>query len=330
MNELEQKYKKEELTPCELKELREKINSMSDSQLESSLYESWSSEELDDSRIDNSRIDDAQIEILKTRIDKNILPLQKRYSLYKRVAQMAAAVLLPIFIIATAYLYTENNSLTAKEIIITTEKGERATIVLPDGTKVTLNSESRLVYNSADYNRKERKIDFNGEGYFSVAKDERRPFFIDAKDLQVEVLGTTFNLLARSMGSTAELSLEEGSVQFLSLLTGKSVILKPNQRAVLDRAVGSINVIDYNDVTDASAWKRGEMIFRNVPFSEVLEKIGAIYDVKIVSSDLIDKTDLFTGTLSRTDINEVLEILEKSYHLKITLKGGHIYVSKQY
>ena len=189
-----------------------------------------------------------------------------------------------------------------------------------------MNAESRLSYNLSNFNSDERRVAFDGEGYFRVAKNPSSPFSITAKGLKVSVLGTTFNLRARSADATAELSLEEGSVRFQSLKTGQGVILLPNQKAILDQIHGTVTVEESSYTTDASAWRRGELVFRNVPFAEVLKEIEEVYHVSIaIETEEIDyQGDLFTGVLSRTNINEVLEVIEHSYHLKATLKDGTI------
>lgn len=319
MDKLQQKYRNDNLTPDELRRLREEVNSMSDDRLEDSLREAWESAEASSS--DARRLDE-----LKMRIDQRLFPSHRVVPLYWKVLRIAAAVLLPLFMIATVYLYQENTVLSQKDFVATTGKGEQVTISLPDGTQVTLNAESRLSYNLSNFNSDERRVAFDGEGYFRVAKNPSSPFSITAKGLKVSVLGTTFNLRARSADATAELSLEEGSVRFQSLKTGQGVILSPNQKAILDQINGTVTVEESSYTTDASAWRRGELVFRNVPFAEVLEEIEEIYHVSIViEMEEIDyQDDLFTGVLSRTNINEVLEVIEHSYHLKATLKDGAI------
>lgn len=319
MDELEQKYRNDKLNPDELKRLREEVNSMSDDRLEDSLREAWESAEASPS--DADRLDE-----LKVRIGQQLFPSHRVVPLYWKVLRIVAAVLLPLFMIATVYLYQENTVLSQKDFVAATGKGEQVTISLPDGTQVTLNAESRLSYNLSNFNSDERRVVFDGEGYFRVAKNPSSPFSISAKGLKVSVLGTTFNLRARSADATAELSLEEGSVRFQSLKTGQGVILSPNQTAILDQIHGTVTVEESSYTTDASAWRRGELAFRNVPFAEVLKELEEAYHVSIaIETEKIDyQDDLFTGVLSRTNINEALEVIEHSYHLKATLKDGKI------
>lgn len=318
MDELEQKYRNDKLNPDELKRLREAVRSMSEDRLEDSLREAWESAEA--SPGDARRLDE-----LKGRIDRQIFPVKRVVPLYLKVFRIAAAILLPLFMLATVYLYRENTTLAQQDFVAATGVGEQVTISLPDGTQVTLNAGSRLSYNLSDYNSNERRVTFDGEGYFRVAKNAASPFSVRAKGLVVSVLGTTFNLRARSADTTAELSLEEGSVRFQALKTGQNVVLSPNQKVVLDQVCGTLTVEDELHVEDASAWRRGELAFRNVPFAEVLEEIERVYHVSIVVAEgQAYQNDLFTGVFSRTDINEVLEVIGRSYHMKAMLKDGKI------
>ncbi len=319
MDRLEQKYRDNSLTPEELRCLREKVNLMSDECLETSLREAWESAEASPSDI-------YCLDKLKEKIDGQLFSSSRTIPFYRKVIRIAAAVLLPLFMIATIYLYQENATLSQKEFVASTGVGEQVTISLPDGTQVTLNAESHLSYNLSDYNSSERQVTFDGEGYFRVAKNPDNPFSIHAKGLKVSVLGTTFNLRARSSDSVAELSLEEGSVCFQALKTGQKVVLSPNQKAVLDQRNGTVTIEEDLRITDASSWRRGELVFRNVPFAKVLEEIEKVYRVSIileVDGELY-RNDLFTGVMSRTNINEVLEVIEHSYHLKAILEDGTI------
>lgn len=325
MDKLEKKYRNDSLTPEELFRLRENVNSMTDSQLEVSLRENWDSIEVKSSWEDGNHL-----EILKKNIDRKIISSNKKYSISGRFIRVAAAGLLLVLLSATIYLYQINLELSQQEFVICTAKGEQVSVFLPDSTIVTLNSESRLSYNLKEYNSNKRKIAFEGEGYFQVMKDASNPFVINAKDLEVTVLGTVFNLKTRAIDTWAELSLEQGCVRFLSLKTNQSAIVHPNQKAILDRKTGKVVVKDKNYISDASAWKRGELIFRNVPFREVLDEIERAYCIPIVvkNDSKIYVDDLFTGVLSRTDINEVLEVIEVSYHLKAVLKDGKITLTR--
>ncbi|WP_300704398.1 FecR family protein [Bacteroides sp.] len=319
MDSLESKYRKDVLTPSELQELRGKVNSMSDNELGEQMYHSWINEE-----VDCTFVEEEKISKMKGNINKAIgKKYSKKYQLI-RIGQIAAAVLLPVFIILSAYLYNENRQITSDDMIVSTGKGERANVSLPDGTTISLNSNSKLSYLPKTYNRKERNISFNGEGYFQVYKNKDVPFIINSKGLQVKVLGTTFNLYVRENSQKAELALEEGSVWLQSTKSSKNVVLHHNQKAIIDQATGNITVIEDKDIKKSSAWRQGDMIFRNTPLSEVLQSLEENYSITFKTDCKSCLIDRFTGTLPTTDLNEVLEVIEKSYHLKAEISGNVI------
>lgn len=322
MKDLEQKYINDQLHPEELRLFRTKINSLSDDEIGAIMKDSWMNDEIDTSGVTTKRMDN-----LKISIDERVRLKRFSYNWGIKIIRIAASILLPLFMFATLYLYNENQLLGREEIQISTGKGERTNLTLPDGTIVTLNSDSKLSYMPAIYNKGERQINFEGEGYFQVYKDKDCPFIIKAEGLNVKVLGTVFNLLVRNEDKIAELSLEEGSVQLSSALTGEGVVLKPEQKAVLNQVNGRITVLTEENIGLSSAWKHGNLIFRNTPLGYVLKTIQERYDVEFkleCSNDCLN--DLFTGTVTTSDLNGVLEILEKSYHMKASIKGKFIYM----
>lgn len=322
MSNLEDKYRNDTLSPAELQALREEVNAMSDPELEQRLYQSWKEKD-----IDASFVEDERMAKIKGKINVAIGKERSIVPMFIRYGQIAAAVLLPVFITLSIYLYYENSRITSDEMIVSTGMGERANVTLPDGTAVSLNSNSRLGYIPKTYNQEKRNIEFSGEAYFQVMKNASVPFIIDAKGLKVQVLGTTFNLSVRENAQTAELALEEGSVQLLSVKSNKKVILSPSQKAILDQKTGAITVVSSENVKDASAWRLGDMVFRNTPLSEVLRTIEENYDVSIEINSDIRLTDQFTGSVPVGNLNEVLEVLEKSYHFKTEITGKIILLS---
>lgn len=316
MDNPEIKYRKDTLSPAELDQLRKKVNTMSDDELGKQMYRSWMEEDLDCSSVDDRRIKE-----IKNKIDVVIDRKRSIISTLIRVGQIAAVLLLPVFIILSIYFYKENNRISSEEMIVSTGRGERANITLPDGTSVILNFNSQLAYMPQTYNREERVIQFKGEAYFQVAKNKTVPFIINAKGLKVHVLGTIFNLSVRENSSTAELALEEGSVRLSSVKTNSQVVLCPLQKAILDQNTGDITVVSDNNIKDISAWKEGNMVFRNAALFEVLRKIEENYHVKIEINCKDCLTDKFTGTLPVNNLNEALEVLKKSYHLQAEAKN---------
>jgi len=319
MKYLEQKYRRDELSPQELKTLRETLQSMSEEQIGQTMRDSWMDGDTDTSDVDNTRMDK-----LKQRIDRQLNFRPAPRVVLVRALRAAAAVLLLLFISTTIYFYRENKQLESEDMLISTAKGERANITLPDGTKVTLNAESNLAYTPKLYNKNERQIRLDGEAFLQVKHDKARPFRIDAKGLYVNVLGTTFNLLVRDGNPTAELTLEKGHVRFASVLSGKYVVLDPNQKAILCQSNGEITVMKEMDIQQATAWTRGELVFRNTPLADVLHTVCETYGVSIETDSQEYMTDLFTGAIPAANLNEVLDILEKTYRFRATLRNSKV------
>jgi len=306
----------------DLLKLKSAVNAMSDEQLEMSMSDAWMGDEIVSSNVDEDRL-----LRLKSKIHREIKKEPHPNRLAFRWMQIAAAVLIPLLLFTGLYFYGDMKQLGSKRMVVSTGVGERATVTLPDGSTVQLNAKSQLSYSPVAFNKKKRQIHFNGEGYFDVAHNEDRPFIIDAFGLSVKVLGTKFNLLARDDDATAELALERGSVSFTSVLTGDRVIVKPEQKVVLDRSKGSITLYDLKHSQDVAAWKRHEMVFRNIPLSDVIAAIEKVYQVEFIPDSKVYLTETFTGTLTTSDINDDLQILEKSFHFKIMMKNNKVFIS---
>lgn len=127
----------------------------------------------------------------------------------------------------------------------------------------------------------------------------------------------------------AELTLEEGSVRLVSIMTGKNVLLAPNQKATLNYATGNITITNNSENSKVAPWRKGDLIFRNEKLKIVLKALENNYNcqIKIDCENCLE--DIFTGTLSISDINEALEVLEKSYHFKTSIKGKEILLYKE-
>ncbi len=312
MIELEQKYYHQDITSDELLRLREKVNASSDEEIGQQMYEQW----MDDSVQPNAedRLPEEVWERIQEKVGiKTVNPWHKVW----RWMQVAAVIMLPVLLATNFWMYDKKNSLQTSETTISTSSGERSNVVLPDGTKIILNENSALSYSAKDFNRAKREITFYGEAFFEVAKDSLHPFGISSEGLNVQVLGTAFNLYTRKGETVARIALQRGKVMFTSTTSQDRAIVLPNQIATLDKSTGSISVTTASDmVKDATAWQRHELVFRNATLRQVLATIEKNYGVSFRFRTPVDMSDLFTGVLSADNLSENLKILEQSYHLK--------------
>jgi ferric-dicitrate binding protein FerR (iron transport regulator) len=323
MNHLIDKYRKDGLTPEELSELKTKVNVMADDELGRLIQRNWMENDADADSVDSG-----VEKRMKNKIDAAIGDKYPRIPLWMRWGQLAAAVLLLVSVLCAVYFYRENRLVLSQQMVVMTGKAERASVALPDGTVVCLNAESTLEYHPKTYNAKERRVHFKGEGYFQVFRNEN-PFFVYAKGLQITVLGTVFNLSVREKNAVAELTLEKGRVSLLSVLSNRSVVLTENQKAIVNQATGDITVITDECVGEVSAWRRGDMVFRNTELSAVVRAIEENYNVTVYVDCRECLTDLFTGTLPVNELNEALEIMEQTYHLTAVIDGKIIVVKSK-
>ena len=205
---------------------------------------------------------------------------------------------------------------------LTTPRGGKYCVTLPDGTIVWLNASTTLRFPVA-FVGKTRKVEVKGEAYFEVAKDEAMPFIVKAGNSEIKVLGTHFNVMAYADDKLLKTTLLEGSVEIVvrKQSAGEeevpAVKLVPGQQAQLD--VNNALTVVNADMEEAIAWKNGFFIFKNEPIESVMQKLARWYDVNVVY-ETTDESILYSANISRAkNISEVLRKLEmtETIHFKI-------------
>lgn len=312
MKDLDKKYRENNLTLEELSELREKINNSSDNDIEELLFDAWNNEEASDFN---------DMDKIKRRIDDRILPKKNRFQLY---FNWAAAILILCLFSASIYFYQRSN-VEPQIVTVTTGKGEKANVKLPDGTVIHMNYESQLSYNAADFNTAEsRTVNFRGEGFFKVYKNAECPFVVSMDYADVKVLGTTFNLLSRDNSEIVQVSLEEGCVEFSPKYIEEKVTLKPGEYLVLNNKYRTLSVNQSKRIDKYSSWRNGYLEFSNSRLGEVLKEIENVYGFTINTNLSVNDTDVFTGMISTSNLYEALNVLEMTYDLKAKINGNII------
>lgn len=252
---------------------------------------------------------DEALSRFKSRIHKKEKRLALRQVL--GVIQRAAAVLfIPVFLLS-AYLFIQQGQGNVRTLAVRTNPGVVSAFDLPDGSKVWLNANSELRYLS-DFNADTRTVELTGQGYFEVTKNAHKPFIVKAdKDYSVEVLGTSFNVSAYKDESMIETTLVEGSVKLNVVSGGKRMtqMLKPNEKAEYQKGAGKIKVFDVNTEYD-TAWKNGEIIFRNHPTDKVLKTQERHYHVVFEVKDNEILKSIITARFKDEQLPQVLEYLK--------------------
>ncbi|WP_407427866.1 FecR domain-containing protein, partial [Arcticibacter sp.] len=206
-------------------------------------------------------------------------------------------------------------------------KGGQFKVVLPDGTKVWINSESELRF-PVTANGKNRSVWLKGEAYFEVAHNKNLPFLVHTADQQVQVLGTHFNIKAYADDASVTTTLLEGSVNIRKLSSGQSVRLAPGQQSVTNSSQKGI-AVSAIEVDQAIAWKNGYFLFDNQDIKGVMKAISRWYDVEVIYKDVTD-AERFGGTFSRNaDLLEILNNLQELSNLHFQVKERKIIVSQK-
>lgn len=203
-----------------------------------------------------------------------------------------------------------------------TPKGGQYQVLLADGSRVWLNAESSL-YFPTEFVGKNRKVVLTGEAYFEVAKNKDMPFIVSMDNMEIEVLGTQFNVKAYADENKISTTLVEGAVRINS--GAAPVLLTPGEQADFDRKDSEIRVAT-TDIQARTAWKNGYFIFDNEDIKSIMLNLSRWYDVDVeYRGDMINKE--FTGRiLRRSNISDVLRMLELTGTIKFQIEGRRIIV----
>jgi len=167
-------------------------------------------------------------------------------------------------------------------------------VELGDGTNVEMNSATQLAFNIS--NSKLRKVSLDGEAYFDVARDKNRPFIVHTNRMDIQVLGTEFNVSTYSSPHYYSTTLVEGSIK-VTTANGKTHLLEPSEQARISVDDYKIEILDA-DVQDVVAWTSGRMVFRNETLEVLASKLSRWYDTEFVVDEEL-KNLKFNGTLTK-------------------------------
>jgi transmembrane sensor len=206
--------------------------------------------------------------------------------------------------------------------MITTPRGGQYQLQLADGTKVWLNAASSLRFPMA-FAGKERSVELTGEAYFEVVHNAAQPFHVKAGDVDVQDLGTEFDVNAYSDEPDVKATLVQGRVNVKR--EGNHVFLNPGQQAKVLKGVDDIR-IDYDvDLEEVVAWKNGRFLFNGAGIESIMRQVERWYDVQVVYEG--KPAGLISGSLPRAvNVSQVLKILEATGKVDFSVNGKEIIV----
>lgn len=202
--------------------------------------------------------------------------------------------------------------------------GKRSEIELADGSKVWLNSGSKLVF-PATFMGDKREVYLEGEGIFEVTHNKKQPFVVKAANHEIEVLGTVFNLSSYPEDSLTEIALKNGSVKIYpidrkKLTTNKNIIIRPGELAICNKETDEIQT-KLVDIDKYFSWREGIFIFKNDNLFTIMKKISKYYNVPIIIKNQDLANQEFSGLLDIKDsvesvLNTIKETTEFEYQIK--------------
>lgn len=233
------------------------------------------------------------------------------------IQRVAAILMLPLMVYS-GYVTIQNQkkSITEHQAVMQTVSSRQGMVTqftLADGTKVWLNSNSELQFPML-FTEDKREVKLKGEGFFEVTKNEKQPFRVNAGELKVEVLGTSFNVISFDNDAQSEVVLVTGEVALTSengQINREYSKMHPGQRAVYQKEKQKIFAEEVN-VDKYISWRDGNLIFRDDSMEDVVKRLSRWFNVEITINDPEIKNYIYKATFRNENLFQVLNLLKLS------------------
>lgn len=246
-------------------------------------------------------------EQLNSKIRESPINLNQRPKWYLEILKYAAVFIIGILSVLIVQPDKSKPDIISKNEVIT-GIGERTQLVLPDSTKVWVNSCSSVTYNS-DFDNKSRDIYLEGEAFFKVTKNKKLPFIVHTSGFKVKALGTSFNVSAYEDDNELFAVLLEGSISFENSKLKEPAIIKPGEKISYSKSNNQIQINEVNPELYA-AWSSGETRFEHLKLAEITKRLQRAYNVKIILNNEKIKNMYFTGTFQNYEsLDQILKVI---------------------
>lgn len=253
---------------------------------------------------------------------------RQSYKWYRTWSVAAVAIVLLGLITVTAYWQGSRQiQSNFSDIVVEAPLGSKTKLTLPDGSTVWLNVGSKMVY-SQGFGVSDRRLVFQGEGYFEVEKNDEKPFLVQTHDVNVTVVGTKFNFRNYPEDEEAVVELLEGKVALENQLKEESVrYLSPNEKMVLHKATGKMDITSAK-VKEATLWTENILLFDEDLLPDIVRELERSYHVQIEIENEDLKQTRFYGQFNQLEQNiyDVLDMLSETGKLKYHEEGKVIYL----
>ena len=204
--------------------------------------------------------------------------------------------------------------------------GQKTHLILPDSTKVWLNSGSELKYAST-FTVGQRDVYISGECYFEVTKNKHKPFVVHGKDIQVKVFGTHFNVKEDAKHRQSEVTLVEGKIQVLDTHDESLTFLTPGEQLKMKNNRYSVRKAENTGAL--IAWTKGVLIFKNKPFGEVVDYLENWYGVTIHLDDSLSDNHRYTFKVKTESLREILDLISQITPIQYQIEGEQVYIKSK-
>lgn len=326
-----QKYIKDQCTEQELRTLLQWLKSPDNSaSLDLVIKPLWDS--IDENMIlpDSQRESELQKEVSllltnikqkETKTADHMISGKKRLNVFYRVA----AILVLVFSVTLGLLKVlDPPQETITYLFNISEKGETKEIFLADGTKVILNSDTKLIVPS-DFNKEERIIEMEGEGFFDVTPNPDKPFIIKSGEAQVRVLGTSFDFKSYKEDDFIKLTVSTGKVRVNIADQDLQLSVSPNEHLSVNKVDGNVSKEAIRE-NNYIKWIKGSLYFNKEPIREVIKTINRTYNRKVVLQCNSNSDYKITGTHDNKSIEAVIEAICFTTGLRSRLEGDKIII----
>ena len=246
----------------------------------------------------------------------------RRIPLRRVAVRIAAAAVIAAVLLAGGLTTVSLSKRLAQPVTVVTQLGERSQVVLPDGTKVWLNSSSSVEYVAPFFSR-QRRVKMEGEAYFEVEHDARRPFVVVTGQVASTVLGTTFNVHAYSEDENFQITLATGSLLVDGGPESRSVRLRPGEQGFFEKTSGLLSLRRVN-VEHVLSWQEDRLYFRAEPLASIARSLERQFNVSIAIPDERLRRICFTGEfVEGENIHEIMRIISADSRILCRSRKNH-------
>lgn len=294
----------------------------------SDLQRIWSTRYFSEEDLELVSQEEAREKIWKSVFEKEENSNDRRFNASFFIKMAAVFVIFLTTAFAVYYMVDKNPEIAPQATLIhkQTLPGQKSTITLRDGTVAWLNSGSRISYLS-NYNDSLRIIELEGQAFFEVFEDKTKPFIVKCRNLNVQTLGTSFDVngyddfhvLVNLLSGSVRLSMSDVD-------ENKELILNPGEYSVVD---GDNNFVDKGifDPMEVLAWKDGRLIFKDASIEEIIPKLELWYGVKMVNFLSVNSEKPFTGTFERENLDNILHNMGKVMDFEYEINGNIVTIN---